>query len=93
MKNSRPVTEIHLFGSLRKAFERLNEHPVQLELDESAAIVEILKDLAIDPDKIQLAMLNYKAVSKAATVHPGDRLSLFPTEYPIFADWKDFRFN
>ncbi len=93
MKNSRSVTEIHLFGSLRKAFERLDEHPVQLDLDGSATIVEILKELAIEPDKIQLAMLNYRAVSKDATVHPGDRLSLFPTEYPIFADWKDFRFN
>jgi hypothetical protein len=46
----------------------------------------------IDYDQVQLAMVNHKAVSKASSVQPGDRLSLFPREYPIFADWKDLRF-
>jgi hypothetical protein len=36
--------------------------------------------------------LNNRAVPKNSTIHPGDRLSLFPREYPIFVDWKDHRF-
>ncbi len=87
----KPLTEIHLFGSLRKTFKNHNGRPVQLELEGSMSIMDILRDLTIDLDAIQLAMINYKAVSKDSAVYPGDRLSLFPKEYPIFADWKDFR--
>ena len=89
----KPLTEIHLFGSLRKTFKNHNGRPVQLELEGSMSIMDILRDLTIDLDAIQLAMINYKAVSKDSAVYPGDRLSLFPKEYPIFADWKDFRFS
>jgi hypothetical protein len=38
-----------------------------------------------------MALVNHRAVPKTTLIRPGDRLSLFPREYPIFADWKDFR--
>jgi hypothetical protein len=34
----------------------------------------------------------HRAVSRDHVVYPGDRIALFPREYAIFADWKDFRF-
>ena len=86
------LTEIHLFGSLRKVIEDIHNLPVRLDLNASTSIADILGDLNIDPDRVQLAMVNYRAVSKGSTISPGDRLSLFPREYPIFADWKDLRF-
>ena len=88
----KPHTEIRLFGSLRKFMEDTQDIPVRLDMDSSTSISDILKNLRIDPDRVQLAMVNYKAVSKASSIQPGDRLSLFPREYPIFADWKDLRF-
>ena len=89
----KPLTEIHVFGSLRKSIEDRNNYPLQIDLESPIPIVEILKSVNIEPDEVQLTMINYKATSKDSTVHPGDRLSLFPKEYPIFADWKDFRFR
>jgi hypothetical protein len=41
---------------------------------------------------VQLAMVNHKAVPKNSTIHPGDRLALFPKEYIVFADWHDLKF-
>lgn len=89
----KPLTEIHVFGSLRKSIEDRNNYPLQIALENSILIIEILKCVKIEPEEVQLIMLNYKAASKDSTVHPGDRLSLFPKEYPIFADWKDLRFR
>ena len=88
----RTVTQIHLFGSLYKQVGDLCDHPIQLDLKAPTSITEVLRGLRIRPDAVQLAMVNYRAVDKASAIHPGDRLSLFPKEYPIFADWKDFRF-
>jgi hypothetical protein len=41
---------------------------------------------------VQLAMVNHRAVHKDSMIKQGDRLALFPREYIVFADWKDFRF-
>ena len=87
------MIDIYMFGSLQQKFNLQKNSPVHLEPKASTSILEILKELKIDPDSIQLTMLNYRAVSKDAAVFPGDRLSLFPPEYPIFADWNDFRFH
>ncbi len=87
-----PVIEVCLFGSLQKKWKDLYELPVQLELKAPTPLVEVLEDLKIPPAIVQMAMVNFKAVHKDSTIHPGDRLSLFPKEYPLFADWKNFRF-
>lgn len=85
------LTEIRLFGSLRKSAEDPKNHRLQIDLNRSAPIIEVLKSIKIDLEDVQLTMINHKATSKNAMVHPGDRLSLFPKEYPIFADWKNLR--
>jgi len=87
------LTEIHVFGSLRKSLEDRNNNPLRIDLQSSTPIIEILKNAKIRPQEVQLTMVNYRATSKDAAVQPGDRLSLFPKEYPIFADWKDLRFK
>jgi len=87
----KPSTHIYLFGSLRKTREGKNQHPVALTLSAPAALQDIFKELHIPPDRVQLAMVNHRAVSKSAMIRPGDRVALFPREYPIFADWNDFR--
>ena len=68
------------------------DFPIQLDLKSPISLADILISLKIPPDIVQLAMLNNRSVTKDATVNPGDRLSLFPKEYPIFVDWKDHRF-
>lgn len=88
----RAQTQIHLFGSLKKKLGDLYDFPIQLDLKSPTSLGDILIILKIPPDIVQLAMLNNRSVTKDSTIHPGDRLSLFPKEYPIFVDWKDHRF-
>jgi hypothetical protein len=43
-------------------------------------------------DSVNLVMVNHRSVLKDSVVWPGDRVAVFPKEYPIFADWADHRF-
>ena len=86
-------TEVCLFGSLRRVLGDLYDLPLQMDLNAPTPLPEVLKGLKIPFNMVQVAMVNYRAVSKNSTIHPGDRISLFPKEYPVFADWKDFRYQ
>ena len=85
-------TQIHLFGSLQKKMEKTHDLPIRLDLDAPIQLLDLLERFRISPDIVQLAMVNYIAVRKDATIHPGDRVAVFPREYIVFTDWKDFRF-
>ncbi len=82
-------TKILLFGSLRPdiARESIMEYPQKDPLP----VKDLLKNLPVAPDRVQLVMVNHKAVPFDFAVCPGDRVALFPREYMVFADWKDFR--
>ena len=81
--------EVFLFGSLLKKF---GDEKMELELKGPTQLPEILRALGIPSEQVQLYMVNYRAVPKDSTIRPGDRVSLFPIDYPVFVDWKDFRF-
>ena len=87
-----PVTEVLLFGSLWREGQPFITRQVQIELQTPTPLPDLLERLHIGGKRVQLAMVNYRAVSPDHVVRPGDRVSLFPKEYPLFADWKDFRF-
>jgi len=77
-----PYTD--LGGSSLSGFLKLN-------LTCAVPLVQLLEELDIEPDLVQLAMVKHRAVPKSAIVRPGDRIALFPKEYPIFADWVSLR--
>lgn len=83
--------QIHLYGSLRKMGKKNDGFVLQTGLESDASLVDILNKLKIPFDMVQLVMVNHKAVQMDSTIYPGDRIALFPREYPVFADWKDFR--
>lgn len=83
--------QINLFGSLRRVIEGGHDSPIRLQLEAPAPLPHILEMLRIPSGMVQLAMVNHRAVPLSSTINPGDRLSLFSREYPVFADWKDFR--
>ena len=85
------VTEVHLFGSLAIAQGGYPNHQLQLAIEGPLALTEFLSYIQIPFDEVQLAMVNHKAVPRDYMVHPGDRVALFPKEYPIYPDWNDFR--
>ena len=83
---------VYLFGSLQGGFEDRCNHPIQLDLETPTTLVQVLDLLSIPPDKVQVVMVNHRAVYRDHVICPGDRVSVFPKEYPFFPDWKDFRF-
>ena len=87
-----PNVQINLFGSLQKKMEDLYDLPIQFDLNVPSQLVDVLGRFNIPLDMVQLAMVNHRAVPKDSIINPGDRISLFPREYIVFADWKDFRF-
>jgi len=86
-----PKTHVYLFGSLRDGLLDPCDHPIQLNLEAPSPLSEVLSLLPIPSDEVQLAMVNHRAVYRDHIIYPGDRVALFPKEYPFFADWKDLR--
>jgi len=66
--------------------------PVTVRITSPSSLADILNPLGIPPERVQLVMINHRAVNRETIIHPGDRVALFPGEYPVFADWKDFRY-
>jgi len=83
--------EIYLFGSLSNVRKGNRDDPIRYALGAPMPLNQFLECLEIASDKVQLAMVNYRAVSLDYVIHPGDRIALFPKEYAIFSDWKNFR--
>jgi hypothetical protein len=88
----KPYTELVLFGSLKKEMRDFEENSIRFNLQDSTPLLKVLQRYKIPVNMVQLAMVNHKAVPKNSTIHPGDRLALFPKEYIVFADWHDLKF-
>lgn len=88
----KPHTELVLFGSLKKEMGDVEDDSIRFDLKDPTPLLKILQRYKIPVNMVQLAMVNHRAVSKNSTIHPGDRLALFPKEYIVFADWHDLRF-
>ena len=85
------TTYIHLYGSLPGVMGRKRNQPIEISLEGPALLSRVLSDNQIPVEKIQLMMLNHRPVFLDETIRPGDRLALFPIEYPFFMDWYDYR--
>lgn len=83
--------QVNLFGSLGKERVQYSELPSPLTLDTPTPLADVLERLEIPVNRVQLVMVNHRAVKGNATIHPGDRVALFPREYPIFVDWNSYR--
>ena len=88
----KPYSELVLFGSLKKEMRVFEENSIRFNLEDSMPLLKVLQRYKIPVNMVQLAMVNHKAVPKNSTIHPGDRLALFPKEYIVFADWHDLKF-
>lgn len=84
--------QVNLFGSLRDTSADQNDAEITYDLKTATPLMAFLPRLGIPADRIQLVMVNHRAADKQATLQPGDRVALFPKEYPIFVDWNAYRF-
>ena len=54
-------------------------------------LCQFLETIGVPGNRIQLAMINHRAAGLDTMVGAGDRVALFPREYPIFVDWHTYR--
>jgi sulfur carrier protein ThiS len=85
------VIEVYLYGSLGMGQGQSTKNQIQYALQAPTPVIELLHHLDIPSDKLQLVMVNHRAVQRDHVIRPGDRVALFPREYPVYPDWKDFR--
>jgi len=88
MKN---LTQILLFGSLNRKSGGSQGPHIRFDLEQPIPLPDLLGRLQIQPDRVQMSMVNHRAVPPDHLILPGDRVALFPREYAIFADWKNLR--
>ena len=86
------VVDVFLFGSLAAKMGEHGECHADLPLQSPAPISDVLRLLGIPLENVNLVMVNHRSVPKDSLVSEGDRVAVFPKEYPIFADWVDHRF-
>ena len=86
------LVDVFLFGSLATNLGRHGECHVDLPLQSPAPISDILSLLGISLEEVNLVMVNHKSVPRDSLVSEGDRVAVFPKDYPIFADWVNHRF-
>jgi hypothetical protein len=88
------IVDVFLFGSLgtNTGQGRGGECRADLPLQSPAPISDVLRLLGIPLEKLNLVMVNHRSVPKESVICGGDRMAVFPKEYPIFADWVDHRF-
>ena len=63
------------------------DHP----LAGARCLADVLVALDVGVEQVQLAMVNHRAAAADTAIRAGDRIALFPREYPIFADWQSYR--
>lgn len=81
---------IQLFGSLGRP-ERGGTSSIVIPCSNTLSLDQLLSVVAVERERVQVVFANGRPVNDEYMVRPGDRISIFPKEYPIFADWKDFR--
>ena len=66
------------------------EHPgvIEITLTNEAMVLEAIQVLGIPKEKVKLIFVNHTGALLDQPLKEGDRVSLFPAEYPVFADWE-----
>ncbi len=87
--NGAPLGEITviLYGRLG---QRKN-HKISVRTAKPLNLESLLSQLGIPREQVQVIMVNHRAVPPRSTVSSGDRVALFPKEYPFFPDWSALR--
>jgi len=61
---------------------------MEITIKTGATIEEAIQVLGIPKEGVKLILVNHTAALFDQPLREGDRVSLFPAEYPVFADWK-----
>jgi molybdopterin converting factor small subunit len=79
------------YGSLRSDTGAALSDKLTRPIAHRQPLAQFLEAIGISVSRIQLAMINHRTAGLDTMVGAGDRVALFPREYPIFVDWHAFR--
>lgn len=61
---------------------------MEITVKTGATVQEAIQVLGIPKERVKLIFVNHTGAFVDRPLKDGDRVSLFPAEYPVFADWK-----
>lgn len=61
---------------------------IEIFLKNGSTVQEAIQVLGIPIERIKLILVNHTGALLNQPLKNGDRVSLFPVEYPVFADWE-----
>jgi len=61
---------------------------IEITLKNGATVQEAVQVLGIPKERVKLIFVNHAAAFLDQLLKEGDRVALFPAEYPVFADWE-----
>jgi rubredoxin/molybdopterin converting factor small subunit len=81
---------VKLMGSLLSCGSPTQSGLIQISVEDGSSVGEVIQKLAIPEERVKLVMVNHIGARLDQPLKDGDKLSLFPPEYPVFPDWKGF---
>ena len=79
---------VKLMGSLLPYGSPEQPGLTEIILKNGATVQEAIQALGIPKESVKLIFVNHTVAFLDQPLKEGDRVSLFPAEYPVFADWK-----
>ena len=79
---------VKLMGSLLSYVSPEQSELVEILLKNGSTVQEALQTLGIPAERVKLILINHTGALLNQPLKNGDRVSLFPAEYPVFVDWE-----
>ena len=61
---------------------------IEITLKDGATVQEFIQALELPKERVKLIFVNHTGAFLNQPLKEGDRVSLFPAEYPVFNDWE-----
>jgi putative ubiquitin-RnfH superfamily antitoxin RatB of RatAB toxin-antitoxin module len=79
---------VKLMGSLLSYGSPGRLELIKILLKNESTVQEAIQALGIPTERVKLILVNHAGALLNQPLKNGDRVSLFPAEYPVFADWE-----
>lgn len=87
MRETLATVYVKLMGSLLSYGSPGQTGLIEISLKNESTVREAILALGIPAERVKLILVNHTVAFLDQPLKDGDRVSLFPVEYPIFADW------
>lgn len=82
------TVHVKLMGSLLTYGSPEQPELIEITLKNGATVQEVIQTLGLSKERVKLIFVNHTGAFLDQPLKEGDRVSLFPAEYPVFTDWE-----